>query len=733
MDKISIIIPVYNVENFLEKCLDSVINQTYKNLEIICVNDGSKDNSLKILNEYAKKDERICVVNKKNGGLSSARNAGLDIASGKYCYFLDSDDWIELNTIELLVEKMTTNDVDVVVHGIKNICYDEQSRQIVQDCENWLNSFNKEQGVFFVPLEINEKIPCVAWNKLYKMEIINKYNCRFPEGLINEDEAFIWTYMIHCDKYYYLDLLLYNYLRRSDSIMGKKDTTIKVLDILKIQEIIYQTVFINNKIDMYKEVLTKNYIVQLNHLFSYLPKKFEKQALNLIKKYMTEINSDDRIRETYNRLKIQRRKEMFEKLFSIKKIDAKDGKIYKVITILGIRLKFRSKYKELQNLVYKNSQDICVVGMRHVSNVKFLGKQTVNQELFYHYYLDLNSRYNNFQVDINTFRGKGVCAESSWKNFNYIFPDLKMYNFENDDKLYDYYFLWGSKYYENNYSIAQRAMFYNKPLYILEDGFLKSIDTWVNENAPQRYRDGVSFTVDNIVPYYDARFASHMELMLNDKELVITDEQKQRARKCIDKIIETHLTKYNHQPIFEPKIGREGVKKVLVVDQSYGDMSIAKGLADENTFKEMLECAIKENPDADIIVKTHPDTMAGAGGYYKGLKAHDNIYTQTEPINPISLIKYVDKVYVCTTQFGFEALMCGKEVHVFGMPFYAGWGLTHDRQKCERRTNTRTLEEVFYIAYIMYTYYVNPDKQCRCEIEEAMDYLLKLREEYLNE
>ena len=150
----------------------------------------------------------------------------------------------------------------------------------------------------------------------------------------------------------------------------------------------------------------------------------------------------------------------------------------------------------------------------------------------------------------------------------------------------------------------------------------------------------------------------------------------------------------------------------------------------------MLECAIKENPDADIIIKTHPDTIAHGSsrkvGYYTGIKRHNNIYPMTKPINPISLIKYADKVYVCTTQLGFEALMCGKEVHVFGMPFYAGWGLTQDRQKCERRTNTRTLEEVFYIAYIMCSYYVNPDKKCRCEIEEAMDYLLKLREEYFH-
>lgn len=113
-----------------------------------------------------------------------------------------------------------------------------------------------------------------------------------------------------------------------------------------------------------------------------------------------------------------------------------------------------------------------------------------------------------------------------------------------------------------------------------------------------------------------------------------------------------------------------------------------------------------------------------------GLEQKDRIYPMREAINPISLIKYCDKVYVCTTQLGFEALMCGKEVHVFGMPYYAGWGLTNDRQKCVRRTAKRTLEEVFYIAYILYSQYVHPERMCRCEIEDAMDYLLALREEY---
>ena len=275
------------------------------------------------------------------------------------------------------------------------------------------------------------------------------------------------------------------------------------------------------------------------------------------------------------------------------------------------------------------------------------------------------------------------------------------------------------------------AMQTDKPVLIMEAAFLRSVNTFCECKEDPKYRYDVGFVLDSLTAYYDATKPSFLEIMLNDKNLIITDEQKKRARKCIDKIIKNHLTKYNSQPIFTPSIGRDGAKKILVVDQSFGDNSIKKGLASINTFEKMLKSAIEENPNADIIVKTHPDTKTGSRtGYYSDLEQKDNIYLYTDPINPISLINYVDKVYVCSTQLGFEACMCGKETHVFGMPFYAGWGITIDEQKCSRRTNKRTLEEIFYITYIMYSYYINPDKQCRCEIEEAMDFLINLRNEY---
>jgi capsular polysaccharide export protein len=400
-----------------------------------------------------------------------------------------------------------------------------------------------------------------------------------------------------------------------------------------------------------------------------------------------------------------------EKIFSLKNQD-----IYKIYNILGFKIKVENKYKKLEKALESQTStlfDLCQdENIRKHVNSDFKPKELLKKITKSPNYVWVDSTHNFLNILLK-------CDEFKYK--------------ENDFNSDEILLCWEIRPTPLNFSVLQKGIRENKQILYIGDSFLRSINTFADDKAKQRYQKGISFTIDDLTSYFDATRMSRLEQMINDKNLVVTDEQKQRARRCIDKIVETHLTKYNHQPIIEPKIGREGVPKVLVVDQSYGDMSIAKGLGSDETFEKMLECAIKENPDADIIVKTHPDTMTGnRGGYYTGLKQHDNIYTQTEPINPISLIKYVDKVYVCSTQFGFEALMCGKEVRVFGMPFYAGWGLTNDEQTCPRRTNKRSLEEIFYLAYIVYSFYVNPETQKECEIEEAMDYLLKLREEYVN-
>ena len=328
-------------------------------------------------------------------------------------------------------------------------------------------------------------------------------------------------------------------------------------------------------------------------------------------------------------------------------------------------------------------------------------------------------------------------TEKQFENLQWLFAGHKLFlSHEPDERWADAYGLWGTWPHKGQFAVLKKAIYSGKPLFIVEGGFLFCIENWTRRKTLNKYHPSVSFIFDDLSPYYDVRRPSRLELMLNDSGLIVTEAQRQRAVSVIKKITDNHVTKYNYQPIFTPNIGRLGVPKVLVVDQSYGDMSIVKGGASEATFGEMLDAAVRENPDADIVVKTHPDTMqsvGGAKGYYSGLRQRDNIWPYTEPVNPISLIQSADKVYVCSSQFGFEALMCGKETHVFGLPFYAGWGLTHDRQRCPRRTLRRDLAEIFYITYILYSHYVNPEAQRRCEIEEAVDYLIKLRGEYFGE
>lgn len=297
---------------------------------------------------------------------------------------------------------------------------------------------------------------------------------------------------------------------------------------------------------------------------------------------------------------------------------------------------------------------------------------------------------------------------------------------------FDLLCLWGFK---NGYIRAkflQEAIISQSPLLYLEDGFIRSIVPVNNKKALNKYKVGHSIIIDDLGLHINAKWKSRLERLLNS-DIKLTHEQLGRSRNLINIIVTNRISKYNHQPIFIPQIGREGRKKVLVIDQVYGDQSIYYGLANTETFANMLRSAIDENPHADIIVKTHPATKnSSQGGFYQNLN-EKNIYKITYDINPISLLQYVDKVYVCTSQMGFEAVLCGKEVHVFGMPFYAGWGVTNDRQVCVRRTRKRTLEELFYLIYIVYSKYVSYKTESICEIEQVLQEILELRSEYFKE
>ncbi|CAB3822979.1 hypothetical protein LMG26691_00583 [Achromobacter animicus] len=190
-----------------------------------------------------------------------------------------------------------------------------------------------------------------------------------------------------------------------------------------------------------------------------------------------------------------------------------------------------------------------------------------------------------------------------------------------------------------------------------------------------------------------------------------------------------HLSKYNFAKDFQPGPAGGGTKSVLVVDQTRGDASIFHGLSSPDSFKQMLAAARRENPDATIYVKTHPEVSNGAKrGYLTEVKEDAQTVLIRESVNPLSLVSHMDRVYVVTSQLGFEALMSGKPVTCFGMPWYAGWGATDDRQHCERRQRKRSTLELFSAAYLHYTRYLNPVTHQRGTIFDAMDWLQTQRD-----
>ncbi len=216
MDKISVIVPVYNVEKYLDKCVESIVNQTYKNLEIILVDDGSTDNCPEICDEWAKKDNRIKVIHKPNGGLSSARNAGMDSMTGSYIQFVDSDDYIKSNMIEVMYGNIIKGDYDVCVC---NYSFIDESDNVIS-ATDFKKSILKGDEIMPNFLKTTVFNSWNAWTKMYKYSVVEKYNLRYDETIKwGEDYPFNYLYFKSIDKMIAIDDVLYNYLsRRNGSI-----------------------------------------------------------------------------------------------------------------------------------------------------------------------------------------------------------------------------------------------------------------------------------------------------------------------------------------------------------------------------------------------------------------------------------------------------------------------------------------------------------------------------------
>lgn len=252
MKKVSIIVPVYGVEKYIDKCLDSLVKQSLKEIEVIVVNDGTKDNSQKIIDKYVKKyPDKIKSFIKENGGQGSARNYGLEKASGEYIGYVDSDDFIEKDMYKKLYNKAKEKDYDIVVCGNYNVSEDYQNKNV----DAFISNYNSDlENIFFGKMAV--------WNKIYKRDILVKNKLEFKEKVWYEDLAFTLKAIINSNTFAFINEPLYDYLIRVGSTMNNSNVT-RNLEILDA----FDDILIYIKHNKKEEYLEKIEFLAIDHIY----------------------------------------------------------------------------------------------------------------------------------------------------------------------------------------------------------------------------------------------------------------------------------------------------------------------------------------------------------------------------------------------------------------------------------------------------------------------------------
>lgn len=300
---ISIIIPIYNVEKYLDKCIKSIEKQTYQNIEIILVDDGSPDNCGEMCDKYAQADKRIKVIHKKNGGLSDARNEGVKISTGKYITFIDSDDYVEEQYIELLYKAIIQNNTEISQCGINEVNEEEKLINEIGEKEDKVKSTLKMLEELYYGKWENT----VVWNKMYKRSLFN--DIKFPINKIHEDEFTTYKILYKIKKVSIIKERLYNYRKNSESITGKKFNSRRLDFLIAIEERLefFQK---NKEVKLYNLTL-KCYLENIRYFYMCVKKymKNEKETNEILKKLK------NKYRITYKKIiKIK----MFKRIYKIK-------------------------------------------------------------------------------------------------------------------------------------------------------------------------------------------------------------------------------------------------------------------------------------------------------------------------------------------------------------------------------------------------------------------------------
>ena len=359
MPKVSVIIPVYNTAKYLRKCLDSVINQTLKDIEIICINDGSSDNSIEILREYKQKDSRIIIIDKENEGAGIARNKGLDIAQGEYLGFVDSDDYVDLNFFEKLYNKAKESNYDIVKGNYVVVLEDGEINKT-----NEIKKIKKEIKYSKIPYE---SFCSSWWSAIYKTSMIDKYNIRFSQIRQKEDIPFLYNSICVAECFAVIDAVKYYYFihkqstchrdlsgnelyqKYTDWFECRKDTLnfLNKINILKDKYItmFYYKVFngcIYNLRNIMSNKNSENFSHWVDRTYEILQEckyDFQREYKDRLIKYIYD-KDYPRVYEEINFNSVQLN--FIKKIFSIR--NSADKK-YKLLTILGIKIKIKRNKK----------------------------------------------------------------------------------------------------------------------------------------------------------------------------------------------------------------------------------------------------------------------------------------------------------------------------------------------------------------------------------------------------
>ena len=322
MAKISVIIPVYNAEKYISRCLDSIINQTFKDIEIICVNDKSTDDSADILGKYSKKDKRIKIIdNPQNIGAALSRNKGIDTATGDFIYFIDADDYIDEKYLECMLKKIEHENCDIVL----NVSIQSESNSTISQYHHPTMPEITSDGIYLDSVSVTHDAPCFIWARLYKKSFLNKYQLRFLDINATDDVVFNAIVNMYCDKTFVFYGEKYHYTVDNTSVTGiAKSYNDRDLLHIKAHSIIYDYLKEHNKLDNR---------LKLFRVYPFMKVDTE-DKFNFYKNFFEKIEADFHINENiYNEM---------EKYFAYSLLNSTNYENYlekynKVVTIGFIR------------------------------------------------------------------------------------------------------------------------------------------------------------------------------------------------------------------------------------------------------------------------------------------------------------------------------------------------------------------------------------------------------------